>query len=93
MTTIVLVNFSCDDDATLFFCLFHLAEFFAFFQYDLTLVASDSLNENETTVVMRIIDKNDLPPVFSQSVYMAEILEEFTSNLPLKLTQVFFWFG
>ncbi|XP_035701024.1 neural-cadherin isoform X3 [Folsomia candida] len=57
-------------------------------RYDLTLVASDSLNENETTVVMRIIDKNDLPPVFSQSVYMAEILEEFTSNLPLKLTQV-----
>ncbi|CAG7819551.1 unnamed protein product [Allacma fusca] len=57
-------------------------------QYDLTLVASDSLLENETTVVIRINDVNDLPPVFSQSIYTAEIAEEYSGALPLKLLQV-----
>ncbi|CAG7819552.1 unnamed protein product [Allacma fusca] len=57
-------------------------------QYDLTLVASDSLLENETTVVIRINDVNDLPPVFSQSIYTAEIAEEYSGALPLKLLQL-----
>lgn len=78
----------------LLFLLFYLFDFLlefcfaSFLQYDLTLVASDSLNENETTVVIRVLDKNDLPPVFSQSLYTSEILEEFDVNLPLKLNQV-----
>jgi hypothetical protein len=54
----------------------------------LTLVASDSLNENETSVVIRINDVNDLPPVFSQSLYTSAIEEEYGGPLPLKLLKV-----
>ena len=59
-------------------------------QYDLTLVASDSLNESVTQVVILIKDSNDLPPVFNQTMYIAHALEEMADPLPFKLLQVVF---
>nr|CAD7440271.1 unnamed protein product [Timema bartmani] len=57
-------------------------------QYELTLVASDSLNENETTVVIHVNDVNDLPPVFNSSVYTAVLEEEYSGPHPYGLLQV-----
>ena len=57
-------------------------------KYELTLVASDSLNESVTKVVILIKDSNDLPPVFNQTVYAAYTLEELAEPLPNKLLQV-----
>jgi len=51
-------------------------------------VASDSLNENYTKVVINVNDKNDLPPVFSQNVYTAELKEECEGPHPHPLLQV-----
>lgn len=51
-------------------------------------MASDSLNENYTTVVIHIKDVNDLPPVFNSSVYRRDIAEEFPAPYPLHLMQV-----
>lgn len=70
-----------------FFCLYFWFDPWRL-QYELALVASDSLNENETTVVIRINDKNDLPPVFSQPMYTSQIEEEYSAVLPLKLLKV-----
>ena len=58
----------------LFYYLFFLSFFFV--QYELTIVASDSLNEHEAKVVVFIRDVNDLPPVFDNSSYESFILEE-----------------
>ena len=60
------------------FCSFVLHPRFALvaFQYDLTLVASDSLNEEEITVVVYVRDLNDLPPEFEQMQYVVNITEE-----------------
>ncbi|KAJ9597441.1 hypothetical protein L9F63_011698, partial [Diploptera punctata] len=57
-------------------------------QYELTLVASDSLNENQTTVVIHVNDVNDLPPVFNSTLYTAVMEEEFTGPHPYRLLQV-----
>ena len=57
-------------------------------KYDLTLVASDSLNESVTRVVILIKDSNDLPPIFNQTMYTANALEELVEPLPFKLLQV-----
>ena len=57
-------------------------------QYDLTLVASDSLNESVTRVTILIKDANDLPPVFNQTVYTGHLLEEMNDPLPFRLLQV-----
>lgn len=46
------------------------------FQYNLTLVVSDSLLENSTTVRVRVKDVNDLPPKFSKVNYLVTIDEE-----------------
>lgn len=51
-------------------------------------MASDSLNENYTTIVMHVKDANDLPPVFNQTHYTAKIAEELPGNYPLRLMQV-----
>ncbi|GLH00437.1 Neural-cadherin [Gryllus bimaculatus] len=56
--------------------------------YELTLVASDSLNENQTRVAIRVNDVNDLPPVFDRPLYRAEILEELPGPHPYRLLQV-----
>ncbi|XP_068904350.1 neural-cadherin isoform X4 [Tenebrio molitor] len=57
-------------------------------RYELTLVASDSLNENYTTVVVHIKDVNDMPPLFNRSVYKTDIDEEYPAPYPMKLMQV-----
>lgn len=51
-------------------------------------MASDSLNENHTTVVIHIKDVNDLPPTFSSSAYSSYVNEELPSPYPLQLMQV-----
>ncbi|KAG8223171.1 hypothetical protein J437_LFUL000337, partial [Ladona fulva] len=56
-------------------------------QYELTLVASDSLNENQTRVVIHVNDVNDLPPVFSSTLYPALLQEEFEGPYPYRLLQ------
>ncbi len=70
-----------------FFC----SQFWFFFvfapcslQYNLTVVASDALNESECTVVVYLRDLNDLAPVFNQESYLANITEETVfRNRPL----------
>nr|BAD91055.1 Af2-cadherin [Artemia franciscana] len=57
-------------------------------RYELTLVASDSLNEVVTTVTINIADANDLPPSFDQSTYSTTIQEELSDPLPFKLLKV-----
>lgn len=52
------------------------------------MVASDSLNENQTTVVIHVKDVNDMPPIFDEKSYRTYIDEELPGNYPLKLMQV-----
>lgn len=51
-------------------------------------MASDSLNEQSTTVVINIADVNDLQPVFEMSVYTAEMEEELPGPHPVNLVKV-----
>lgn len=55
-------------------------------QYELTLVASDSLNENHTKIVINVRDVNDLPPVFPQKHYNYTMDEEIPA--PFRFLQV-----
>lgn len=57
-------------------------------QYELEMVATDSVNEASTQVIIKINDVNDRPPVFDQNSYVAELEEEFTVGLPLQLLKV-----
>lgn len=56
-------------------------------RYELRLVASDGKWENETLVVVEVINRNDEAPVFSQSQYHAAVMEEL-SQLPVFILQV-----
>ena len=78
----------------MFFSPYYFIIFFFFIfsvQYDLTIVASDSLNEVEAKVVVFIRDVNDLPPEFSVRSYEATIFEEST-HLEKPILQVCFYF-
>ncbi|XP_032294367.1 neural-cadherin isoform X5 [Drosophila virilis] len=55
-------------------------------RYELKLVASDSLNENQTTIVISVRDVNDLPPVFPQTLYERSLNEEMAT--PFTIMQV-----
>ncbi|KAL1391482.1 hypothetical protein pipiens_000369, partial [Culex pipiens pipiens] len=55
-------------------------------QYNLTLVASDSLNENKTIIVINVKDVNDMPPVFPQQLYERTMDEEL--DVPFRIMQV-----
>ncbi|XP_044750155.1 neural-cadherin isoform X5 [Coccinella septempunctata] len=57
-------------------------------RYELTLVASDSLNENSTTVAINVRDVNDLPPVFNTTVYRKTVQEEVPGIYPRTLMKV-----
>uniref|UniRef100_A0A182KD97 Cadherin domain-containing protein n=1 Tax=Anopheles christyi TaxID=43041 RepID=A0A182KD97_9DIPT len=57
--------------------------------YYLTLVASDSLNENETIIVINVKDVNDMPPSFPQQVYERTMDEELA--VPFPIMQVVFF--
>ncbi|KAG5675458.1 hypothetical protein PVAND_005362 [Polypedilum vanderplanki] len=55
-------------------------------QYVLTLVASDSLNENHTTIIINVKDVNDLPPTFPETSYEKTLSEEM--DAPYMMMQV-----
>lgn len=56
-------------------------------RYELWLVASDGKWENETLVVVKVINRNDEAPIFSQMEYHTAVMEELT-QLPVFLLQV-----
>lgn len=57
-------------------------------QYELTLVATDTVNEADATVVIHIADVNDRPPEFDRPNYEATIEEERSDGLPIPLLKV-----
>lgn len=57
-------------------------------KFELQLVATDSLNENYTTVAIYINNVNDNPPVFDQYIYEIDISKEDVGNLPRKILKV-----
>ncbi|XP_062393955.1 neural-cadherin [Sardina pilchardus] len=56
-------------------------------RYELRLVASDGKWENQTTVVVNVINQNDEVPVFDHTEYYASVTEELT-DLPILALQV-----
>ncbi|CAG2162865.1 unnamed protein product, partial [Oppiella nova] len=68
----------------------HCHQLFTCDDYELTLVASDTLRENHTKVRIRVKDINDLPPKFDQSSYDTTILEEDSVGLPKSILKVLF---
>ncbi|XP_070067866.1 neural-cadherin isoform X7 [Drosophila takahashii] len=56
-------------------------------RYELKLVASDSLNENQTTIVINVRDVNDLPPQFPHTSY-ERTLDEGMTDTPFTIMQV-----
>ncbi|TRY95800.1 hypothetical protein DNTS_001832 [Danionella cerebrum] len=56
-------------------------------RYELRLVASDGKWENQTMVVINIINQNDEAPLFSQTEYHASVMEEL-SELPVLVLEV-----
>lgn len=59
-------------------------------RYELRLVASDGKWENETLVVVQVVNRNDEAPVFSQTEYHASVMEELT-QLPVFILEVSQW--
>ena len=57
-------------------------------QYELDLVATDSVNEASTRVTISIADVNDRPPEFDRPKYEATLEEERKDGLPIRLIQV-----
>lgn len=57
-------------------------------QYELSLVALDSVNEAGTKVIIHIADINDRPPEFDRPNYEATLEEEREVGLPIQLIQV-----
>lgn len=57
-------------------------------QYELTLVATDTVNEAGTSVIIHIADVNDRPPEFDRPNYEATLEEERKVGLPIRLLQV-----
>ncbi|MBN3295370.1 CADN protein, partial [Amia calva] len=56
-------------------------------RYELRLVASDGKWENQTLVIINIINQNDEAPIFSQSEYHSSVMEEL-NELPFLVLQV-----
>ncbi|XP_057689572.1 neural-cadherin isoform X2 [Corythoichthys intestinalis] len=56
-------------------------------RFELRLVASDGKWENETLVVVQVVNRNDEAPVFSLSEYHAVVQEELT-ELPVFIMEV-----
>lgn len=52
------------------------------------MVASDNLNENSTTVVIKVRDVNDNPPMFDRPTYETQITEEDDRHVPKLILQV-----
>lgn len=60
-------------------------------KYELKLVASDSLNENATTIIINVRDVNDLPPVFPQTLYERTLNEEMKAPFTIMQVGVLFF--
>uniref|UniRef100_A0A8C7LXV5 Si:dkey-22o22.2 n=1 Tax=Oncorhynchus kisutch TaxID=8019 RepID=A0A8C7LXV5_ONCKI len=56
-------------------------------RYELRLVASDGKWENESLVVVQVVNRNDEAPVFGQTEYHAAVTEELT-ELPVFVLEV-----
>lgn len=56
-------------------------------RYHLRLVASDGKWENQTVVVINIINQNDEAPIFSQTEYHTSVTEELI-ELPVPVLEV-----
>lgn len=56
-------------------------------RFELRLVASDGKWENETLVVVQVVNRNDEAPAFSQTEYLAMVTEELT-QLPVFIMEV-----
>uniref|UniRef100_A0A3P8XWP9 Uncharacterized protein n=1 Tax=Esox lucius TaxID=8010 RepID=A0A3P8XWP9_ESOLU len=56
-------------------------------RYELRLVASDGKWENESLVVVQVVNRNDEAPVFGQTEYHAAVTEEL-SELPVFVLEV-----
>lgn len=56
----------------------------------LRLAASDSLNENYTTIIINVKDVNDLPPTFPEPLYVKSLNEEM--DAPYMMQQVNYCF-
>ena len=56
-------------------------------RYELRLVASDGKWENETLVLVHVVNRNDEAPVFSRTEYQAAVTEEL-DQLPVFILQV-----
>lgn len=54
------------------------------------MVASDSLNENYTSIIINVKDVNDMPPVFPETLYEKTFDEEVAA--PYMMIQVVFEF-
>lgn len=50
-------------------------------RYELRLVASDGKWENQTMVVVQVVNHNDEVPVFSQTEYRATVSEELAQPI------------
>lgn len=46
-------------------------------------MASDSLNENHTKIIITVRDVNDLPPVFPEKLYCKVMDEEIPAPFPM----------
>uniref|UniRef100_A0A3Q4BS21 Uncharacterized protein n=1 Tax=Mola mola TaxID=94237 RepID=A0A3Q4BS21_MOLML len=56
-------------------------------RYELRLVASDGKWENETLVLVQVVNRNDEAPVFSRTEYQAAVTEEL-DQLPVFILEV-----
>ncbi|XP_077071073.1 neural-cadherin [Siphateles boraxobius] len=56
-------------------------------RYELRLVASDGKWENQTMVVINVINQNDEAPLFTQTEYQGSVMEELT-ELPVLVLEV-----
>ncbi|NXD06594.1 CADN protein, partial [Nothocercus nigrocapillus] len=56
-------------------------------RYELRLVASDGKWENQTLIIVTVVNRNDEAPVFAQSEYQGSVLEELT-DLPVLVIKV-----
>uniref|UniRef100_A0A8C9RT17 Si:dkey-22o22.2 n=1 Tax=Scleropages formosus TaxID=113540 RepID=A0A8C9RT17_SCLFO len=56
-------------------------------RYELRLVASDGKWENQTLVIVNVVNRNDEAPLFSQTEYHAAVMEEL-SELPVLVLEV-----
>ena len=53
------------------------------------MTASDSLNENYTTIVINVKDVNDMPPTFPETLYEKTLNEEMDAPYMMKQVLIY----